>query len=380
MEIQEALYIKELILKELSGDIDKQEKQILETWLEATPANRKLREKIETDYFLKQVVTDESALFNQEWEKLNEKTIFRRQKARIRFFKYAAVILFPLLMATVLWVHQDETAIPPAIVATTSTGVRLQLSDGSVIPLQQDTNAYIESNGMALHHDHDSLCINSFGSPAQPLTWQKVILPKGVDYIVKLEDGTYIHLNAESTLEIPNQFSSEERRIRLSGGAYLQVHQEEHRPFIVETAHSYVKVLGTQFDLRSYPEELQMRTTLIRGSVEVTHNREKVLLEPGHQAIVSKTGGITVQPVDTYRYTAWRDRRLVFENEYITDIIEELKHWYDYDFILTDPAIRQVRLSMNIERFDRFEELKNAIEKTEKIHFQINGKIVKITP
>ena len=326
MEIQEALYIKELILKELSGDIDEQEKQMLETWIEA------------------------------------------------------AVILFPLLIAPVLWFHQDETAMPPAIVATTSTGVRLQLSDGRIVPLQQDTNAYIESNGMTLQNKHDSLRITSSGSPTQPLTWQKVILPKGVDYIVKLEDGTYIHLNAESTLEIPNHFNSEERRVRLSGGAYLQVQHEDKRPFIVETAHSCVRVLGTQFDVRSYPEESQMRTTLIRGSVEITHNQEKVILEPGHQAIVSKTGEITVQRVDTYRYTAWRDRRLVFENEYITDIIEELKHWYDYDFILTDPAIRQVRLSMNIERFDRFEELKKAIEKTEKIHFQINGKIVKITP
>lgn len=379
MEIREALLIKSLILKDLNGNISEEEKQILDRWTNAASENFELQEHIRTNSFMQQIVTDESGLEWEQWEKLRRRTIGQPRRVGMRVMKYAAAILIPFIIATGIWLFKPvETQVCPVMPVSVS-GIKIELADGSVIPLQQDSIINYQSSGIAFNNYRDTMQIISSDEITQSVGWNKVIIPKGMDYIVRLEDGSSIHLSAESMLEVPGKFDSRERRIRLTGEAYLNVRHEDGRPFIVETIHSSVKVLGTQFNLRAYPEDPGMTTTLIHGSVEVASAFQKVVLEPGKQAIVMADGEISLKTVNTLRFTAWRDRRLVFENEYMADILTELRHWYDYDFIITDPAVRDIRLSMNVERFDDFNDLKKALEKIEKIRFQISGRIVKIT-
>lgn len=379
MEIHEAFHIKSLIIKYKKGAISEKEKEILEQWAESAPENCNLLEYIRSDRFMQEVMADESALEREQWEKLRRKTTGTPRRLRMRFLRYAAAVLVPVAIGSAIWLLRPDMPGAPPVPSLPASGVRIELANGNVIPLGKDSDTNFQAEGTAFRNNRDSLQITRTETAPKNSRWNRVIVPKGTDYIVQLEDGSNIHLNAESTLEVPVSFNAKERRIRLSGEAYMNIRHEKDRPFIVETGNSHIRVLGTQFNLRAYPTEQKVSTTLVHGSVEVSSGSRKALLQPGMQATVSPDGGISLQTVNILRHTAWRDRRLVFENEYITDIIEELKHWYDYDFIITDPAVREVRLSMNTERPDNFNDLKADIEKIDKIHFQINGRIVRVT-
>lgn len=107
---------------------------------------------------------------------------------------------------------------------------------------------------------------------------QKLSTPRGMDFKVILSDGSEVWLNAESSLEFPSAFTSKERRVNLKGEAYFKVARNEQNPFIVTTDKMQVRVLGTEFNFRSYVSELS-HVSLVSGSVEVyTPIRDKIAI------------------------------------------------------------------------------------------------------
>jgi len=99
---------------------------------------------------------------------------------------------------------------------------------------------------------------------------------------VELPDGTQVWLNADSKLEYKGDFSGKYREVSLSGEAYFDVVKDKSRPFLIHTSTIQVKVLGTAFNVRSYPADKTTETALIRGSVEITlnaHPDKKVITE-----------------------------------------------------------------------------------------------------
>src|SRR4029078_631833 len=87
---------------------------------------------------------------------------------------------------------------------------------------------------------------------------------------VQLPDGTQVWLNADSRIAYNEKFQGNLREVTLEGEAYFDVVRDEKRPFVIHTAAIDIKVLGTAFNVRSYANEKNTETSLIRGSIEVT--------------------------------------------------------------------------------------------------------------
>ncbi|MEK7719858.1 MAG: FecR family protein, partial [Bacteroidota bacterium] len=104
---------------------------------------------------------------------------------------------------------------------------------------------------------------------SKDLTWNTVTAPKKHIAVCTLSDGTEVWLNAGSTISYPAYPSSGERRVRLSGEGYFKVTKDHKNPFFVTTLHATVKVLGTSFDMKAYPGEERLVTTLEEGSIEL---------------------------------------------------------------------------------------------------------------
>jgi len=107
---------------------------------------------------------------------------------------------------------------------------------------------------------------------------------------LQLPDGTQVWLNSGSNISYDNDFGGATRQVQLTGEAFFDVVKDNARPFIIHTATVDIKVLGTAFNVRSYPEEKVTETSLIRGAVEVTlkANADKtIFLKPNEKLIVS---------------------------------------------------------------------------------------------
>ena len=379
MDIRDALHIKELIIKDLKGDLSSHEREVFDQWLNLSPENNTLYQKIQSEHFMQELIRDESEEFNQHWKKLSKQTIRHKQKRIHRTWSYAAAILILLAIIpaiSLLTSRQDDKSTTD--IPVTSSGVRIQLADGTIVPIQKTTKN-ITTEDLSLTNISDSIILKSLTPIKSSPRWNTIIIPKGVDYIIRLDDGTSVHLNAESSIEIPSRFAPHERRVILHGEAYFNVKHADDCPFIVETSRANIKVLGTQFNVKAYDNDTRILTTLLQGRVEVSNTNQKVILQPGMQAAISNTDSITSYPTNTALCVAWREQRLVFDNQSMNEIIQELSHWYDYHFIIVDPAVHQLRFSMNIERYDHFEAIKQIFESIEKVKFDIEGKTIKIS-
>jgi len=178
---------------------------------------------------------------------------------------------------------------------------------------------------------------------------------------IQLPDGTQVWLNADSKISYPEKFLGKTREISLSGEAYFDVVKDASRPFIIHTNALDVKVLGTSFNVRSYPDEKTTETALIRGSIQIILHSDPdrpIFLKPNDKVVINNrmTTGIdsvsnvaktkdnqnekpflTLDKVhiDTSENavveTIWVRDKLAFENKSLERIVSEIEHWYNAD-------------------------------------------------
>jgi transmembrane sensor len=186
---------------------------------------------------------------------------------------------------------------------------------------------------------------------------------------IQLPDGSTVWLNASSDLTYGANFGKELREVNLTGEAFFDVAKDPERPFIIHTSVVDVKVLGTAFNVRSYPNDANTETSVIRGRVEVTvKNREnaKYYLKPNEKVIVAnnvtapevRPAGqqetkplVSIQPLTRYHVdssiieTSWVENKLIFqENESFKDVALKMERWYGVHIHFVDPDVAEYRM------------------------------------
>lgn len=202
-------------------------------------------------------------------------------------------------------------------------------------------------------------------------------VPRGGEFKIMLEDSTEVWLNSESTLSYPEVFSPTERRVRVSGEAYFAVHKDPTRPFYVETDEQIVRVYGTAFNVRAYPDDSYVYTTLEHGSISITRadiSSGEVMLSPGHQALLNRDDKkLNMRTVDPQIITGWRHGRFVFEEQPLSSIMRDLSRWYDFKYEFTSPDVGQIVFMGSIPRYADFTTAIAIIEKSGGLQFTTRG-------
>jgi ferric-dicitrate binding protein FerR (iron transport regulator) len=215
-----------------------------------------------------------------------------------------------------------------------------------------------------------------------------------------LPDGTNVWLNAATTLRYPVQFTGKERRVEISGEAYLEVAHNAAKPFIVQVAlpsgDADVTVLGTHFNIMAYKGEDVMKTTLLEGRVSVSRTTDNgqrpMILKPGQEAQVaslarpehverSKGGadGITVSDdVDTDQTVAWKNGFLSFQRSGLKSVMRQVERWYDID-VVYEGSLPQRTFSGKVPSSANLSELLQIFE-ANSIHFNIDGRVLTVKP
>jgi hypothetical protein len=170
----------------------------------------------------------------------------------------------------------------------------------------------------------------------------EVIAPIGSRTVVQLSDGTEVNLNYGSRIKYPRTFGNT-REITLSGEGYFDVAHNPEIPFVVRAGKLSVKALGTEFNVHAYPDDDVIETTLIEGKVVVEkicrNDKSRLIGEmtPGQHLAYrpdSHTAETTQGAVD--KYIAWKEGKLLFDNESITEIAEKLERMFNVEFELAD--------------------------------------------
>lgn len=200
---------------------------------------------------------------------------------------------------------------------------------------------------------------------------KEITTKNGSNMQLKLPDGSTVWLNAGSKLNYEKINESGLREVYLTGEGFFDVVKNPSRPFIIHTSTIDIKVLGTKFNVKAYPDEKTVETSLIRGSVEVTvKNRpnEKYLLKPNQKLIlfnesyaektVKEQRILTpIAPVITIRQlsylkgdtaaieTSWVRNKLVFEEEPFVDLAKRMGRWYDVEFEFRNKGMEEEPLT-----------------------------------
>ena len=190
--------------------------------------------------------------------------------------------------------------------------------------------------------------------------------------IVVLEDGTQIHLNAESSISYSKDYNSENRKISLTGEAYFDV-KKGFYPFIVSTKYANVIVLGTKFNVRSRKDGFE--TGVNEGLVKIESGSKSMILNKNEQIeIDSKKPAIILQSETTNSYPGWRNNKIICNNYSLERICEELERIYaiKIDFLEADHKKTLISGTLHLEP-SNLESVLSSISLLCKREFKFDG-------
>jgi len=161
-----------------------------------------------------------------------------------------------------------------------------------------------------------------------------------------LPDSSRVWLNSGSKLTFSSNFKNG-RKVSLEGEAFFSVAKDKNHPFRVKTAEVEVEVLGTKFNLKAYPEEKSVSTTLVEGSVNISSKYQSTLMKPDQKLVYDKESKkLVVQELtDTAPETEWKDGRFVFRNESLAELKPKLERWFDVDIVFGDDMVKDRRFT-----------------------------------
>lgn len=233
----------------------------------------------------------------------------------------------------------------------------LTLANGSKIVLNNAKNGILANQGnISVNKTHDGEIAYDASNGAQAETgtepsYNTITTPKGGQYQVVLADGTKVWLNSVSSISFPTAFTGKERRVEITGEVYFEVAKNKAKPFFVKGGNQLVEVLGTHFNINSYTDEPDVKTTLLEGSVKIVQlvNGGSALLRPGQQAINRSTGPIVVRDADIEQIVAWKNGLFQINDANIETIMRQAARWYDVD-IQFEGKIPERKFSGKIKR------------------------------
>lgn len=328
---------KQLFKKYTAGDCTEEEKALLHAWyLKYAAGNSVSLSENEIE-----------AAVNEIWADLPvHEQPMRRIRIRYMTRIAAAVVLFAGIALYLFLPGSSHNPNPQSVavndVVPGGNKAILTLDDGSKIDLNDAHIGDLTNTGqvrITKARDGQIVYDRPVQQPAEPqLTYNLVTTPRGGQYQVILPDGSHVWLNAASSIRFPTAFSSQARKVEITGEVYFEVAKKldpatgKREPFIVETNSQQVEVLGTHFNVNAYSNENAVRTTLLEGSVKISVPQSPVerILKPGQQSSVAGNS-LQIATVDTTMAIAWKNGQFQFDQADVKDVMRQAERWYDVD-------------------------------------------------
>ena len=383
MGVKNDITIIRLILGHWAGKLSEPEKKELDNWLAQSEKHRIYFQKWCDDERQNELLSKIGCYDPGEgWQQVVRKRNMRRNRRWWLVAAASVAILFGGLavyryskIPVSLPLASEETSLYPG-----KRMARLITPSGEAVLL--DTLRQTDTQQMKLHNDQGRVVIQAACGDAngdQPV-YHCLEVPRGGEFSFLLPDSTTVFLNAESRLRFPDRFvPGSERIVYLSGEAYFDVKRDPRSPFLVCLEHSAVKVTGTSFNVKAYPDDTNEATTLISGTVSmgIGTTEQWIVLKPGEQGYYDATRKTLLQQtVDVNYYTAWKDGVFAFYRQPLEEVMKTLGCWYLFDTHYQNEALKSILYTGKINRHASIREVLHTFELMDELIFDIKGKEV----
>ncbi|MCX6327048.1 MAG: DUF4974 domain-containing protein [Bacteroidia bacterium] len=237
---------------------------------------------------------------------------------------------------------------------------------------------------------------------------QKVEVPYGSKSRIVLPDGSVVTLNSGSILKYSSsEFNSNSRSVSMTGEGFFSVTKDSTKPFYVTTPGIKIKVLGTTFNVKAYPDEDIEEATLVSGAVEIyassdkSENGKPIILKPNQSAVFVKSEKkfhtidtadkfspeptpvklrtVSLQPSSKTEQTiSWKENRLVFDNEPFSSLVVKIERWYDVKIIVNYPELNSARFTGKFDK-ETLEQVLNALIAVTPFNYNIKQNLITIS-
>ncbi|MBI9062591.1 MAG: FecR domain-containing protein [Marinilabiliaceae bacterium] len=378
--MNEQYQTEDFIVRQLLGNATRDDLQQIQKWRQLSDTNEVLykkvikKERIQASFDIYDSINSDIAFAKV----IAPAGAIRRLMPAI--FKYAAVIVLPLLFALITWLRSDIEHEGIAINANIVSGghkATVLLSDGNEVELDKNNSILVlEDDGQVIGKDSLNTLVYH-NVETEGLTYNTVKIPNGGEYQLQLSDGTKVWLNSGSVFKFPVGFKGDKREVSLKGEAYFHVAHNVSKPFIVHTDNSRIKVFGTCFNVMCYENDKVEQITLVEGSVGIEVDGKQTLIRPGEQAELSiPTSSVGVREVEVSLYTSWVEGVFKFKNMPINELSKKLARWYDVDFYFANDAVSEFPFTGRVNRNADFEYFMALIEKTTNVEVTVEGRTV----
>jgi transmembrane sensor len=239
----------------------------------------------------------------------------------------------------------------------------------------------------------------------------EVTVPLGSKSQIRLPDGTEVVLNAGSKLTYTTDYGKKLREVEFSGEAYFKVAKMKNKPFIVHTSKTSIEALGTEFNVKAYPNENIIETILVEGSVKIHKNdihtdnkvskdNDAIILKPGEMlqiikdtnekkqpVIIQPSGnnnevvkklksienhpGVKIASIDVAVETSWKDKRWIISGTDMAELAVLLSRRFNVNIQLKDSILTHYKFTGVIEN-EPLEEILNIVKLTVPITCKID--------
>jgi len=393
----------ELYDKSRNGGLSASETIEWNEWIGQSEQYREMVEDIQNEERLKNKVRLATKAKEEDWQEILEQhPELRRETAVIAFINprrlirrwtaVAAAAFFVIITSWWLINYKEpkQQLITPdtkqafAIQPPDTTRATITLANGQVVALDTLTNGVLAIQGKVnvVRTSDGQIAYKGLKGKegSGEVDYNTLTNPRGSRIVsINLSDGTTIWLNSESILRYPVVFNGNERRVELTGEAYFEVAPSfiksgKKRPFYVTANDVTVEVLGTHYNINSYPDENSTKVTLLEGSVKVSTKGEDktVILKPGEQTSVSHLSQPSQPiPVQTEEVMAWKNNTFYFNGENLQAIMNQLARYYDVD-VEYEGNVPNKQFGGMISRTKSLNEVLNVLELSG-VHFRVEG-------
>ena len=383
--LKKRLDIAQLIAEELTGTIDEKDRVVLARWLDEDERHRE-----EYADILESLKTGNEAWKDQErgrqlmesrWGAVKSHTV-QKTGRWITWSKYAAVIVLFVSIGIFGLVNEEKQEVENGTVAQIEHGsmkAQLVLANGKKVDLRPEISLQLEEEGGTRILTSDNRVKysgkDSLAGQSAEVKYNTLIVPRGGEFSLELADGTRVWLNAESRLRYPVAFTGKERKVEMEGEVYFEVAKNKEKPFIVTVNGVDIRVLGTSFNVSAYQEDVV--TTLVEGKVQLKKGNEQVILSPNQQAIWSDDE-FRVKQVDARNFVLWKEGVFYFEDVDLETILDDMARWYNVNVFYMNPALKEMKFSVEIRRYGDINEILRRIEQTKRVKFEIKDRTINV--
>lgn len=379
---------QQLIKKYLNGNLSARERNHLKKWVMENPKHLKIfKDHIRSHSFVIPMNFDSDKAFEKFYNQLQLKKRKRRRRFQVASIAagFAVLIAIGFLSQNSEVITSKKNSLSSKEANEKLKHIQITLPDGSQQWIDKKSTMSLSTKvGEVVAHKTDKvLTFGNANKAVADTSITQIDIPYGDKFKIKLSDGTLVWLNSGTTFKFPQNFGSKTgiRAVEVIGEAYFEVAKNKQKPFIVHTPSVDVKVLGTHFNISSYPNDSKSETTLMEGKVNVYRASQKnkpLRLSPNQQAVFEKSNdSFQKNDVLASNFNSWIDNILIVDGLSFLELKKKLERRYNVTISCEIETLLDNRYRGEFKD-ESLRETLETIALSSDFDFEIDGKQVRI--